>query len=212
MSGIFNPQVSSKKKVLIGLKSQSYSNNFLIAWTMMLNHLIKNDKYEINVSQGFSKNQFISRLQSVGLDVSKPIDDQKHFQGTDYDVFVMVDSDILFKPEDMSTLIDTCLNKHDVVSGLCPMDTKSYFVGDETEKSLLKIDDVDKDDKETVEVPFTGLGFFACKKKVLDSLDSPYFDNALSEEIAFCKKVTEKGFKIMLCKELRLSREMTVIM
>lgn len=211
MSGIFNPQVS-KKKVMIGLKGQSYSHNFLIAWTMVLNHLWKNEKYEINVSQGFSKNQFISRLQSVGLDVSKPIEDQKHFQGTDYDVFVMLDSDMLYTPEDVSKLIDMCLNKHDVVSGLYPMDTKSYFVGDETENDLVKIDSIDKDDKETVEVPFTGLGFFACKKKVLDSLTIPYFDNALAEEIGFCKKVREQGFKIMLNKELRVAREMMVVM
>jgi hypothetical protein len=211
MSCVFNPQTASKKKVMIGLKSQSYSSQFLVSWTMMLNHLWKNDKYEVNVSQGFSKNQFISRLQSVGLDVSKPINDQKHFQGTDYDVFVMLDSDILFNPEDMSKLIDLCATRHDVVSGLYPMDTTHYFVGDATEKELVKISDIEKDDKETVEVPFTGLGFFACKKKVLDTVPNPYFDNALTEEIGFCKKVRDLGFKVMLCKELRVSRELNVV-
>jgi len=209
---IFNPQAPSKKKVMFGLVGYTYSNNFLIAWSMLLNHLSKSDKYELNISQGFSKNQFVSRLQSIGLDLSKPIDSQKHFQGSDYDVFVSIEPDVLFNPEDVTKLIDLCLNKHDVVSGLYPVDTKFYFAGDESGKELLKIESIDKDDKETVEVPFTGLGFFACKKKVMDSLTSPYFNNVLAEEISFFDKVREQGYKVMLCKEIRLSRELKAIM
>ena len=123
----------------------------------------------------------------------------------------MIDSDMLFKPEDVSTLIDLCMTKHDVVSGLYVFNNEKYFVGNENEDELVNIKDIDKDDKECVEVPFTGLGFFACKKKVIDSLESPYFKNFLSEEITFCKSIKEKGFKIMLCKDVRVSREMNVI-
>lgn len=209
VNGVFNP--NAKKKIMIGMIGQTYSNQFMISWTMLLNYLLKKSNYDVNVVQAVSKNRIVSRFQSIGLDMNKDIEGQKAFQDTDYDVYLMIDSDMLFKPEDVSTLIDLCMTKHDVVSGLYVFNNEKYFVGNENEDELVNIKDIDKDDKECVEVPFTGLGFFACKKKVIDSLESPYFKNFLSEEITFCKSIKEKGFKIMLCKDVRVSREMNVI-
>jgi hypothetical protein len=54
--------------------------------------------------------------------------------------------------------------------------------------------------------------FFACKKKVLDALEYPYFTNVLAEDVAFCKDVKEKGFPVMLAKDLRLSKEMNIVL
>ena len=198
-------------KVMVGLKGSSYSNQFLVLWTMTLNHFWKNTNYEVFLIQGVSKNQFASRLQSLGLDLSKE-KDQKPFQGMDYDVFVMIDPEMIFKPEDLCSLIEKCLNKHDVVSGLYHFEPSLYFAGDSTEKNLLKVKDVKEDDKETVEVPFVGLGFFGCKKKVIDSLDYPYFTNILAEDVSFCKNIREKGFTIMLDKDLRVGRQMDVVL
>jgi hypothetical protein len=79
VNGVFtsSPQ---KKKVMIGMKGSSYTNKFLVSWTMTLNHIWKNTNYDVYVVQGFSKNQFVSRLQSLGLDLSKD-KDQTAFQG-----------------------------------------------------------------------------------------------------------------------------------
>jgi hypothetical protein len=209
VNGVFNP--NAKKKIMIGMIGQTYSNQFMISWTMLLNYLLKKTNYDVNVVQAVSKNRIISRFQSIGLDMNKDVEGQKAFQDTDYDVYIMIDSDMLFKPEDVSTLIDLCMTKHDVVSGLYVFNNEKYFVSHENGTELVNIKDIDKDDKECVEVPFTGLGFFACKKKVIDSLESPYFKNFLSEELTFCNSIKEKGFKVMLCKEVRVSREMNVI-
>ena len=130
----------------------------------------------------------------------------------DYDVFVMIDPETLFKPEDVTTLIDMAVNKHDAVSGLYLLTPEQYYVADASGKDLIKSTDIAKDDKETVDVPFTGLGFFACKKKLLDALEYPYFTNILSDEVSFCKSIVEKGFKVMLCKELRVGRSLTVLL
>ena len=209
VNGVFNP--SAKKKIMVGLIGQTYSNQFMISWTMLLNVLLKKTDYDINVVQAVSKNRIAARFQSIGLDMNKDVDGQKAFQDADYDVYVMIDSDMLFKPEDVTTLIDLCLTKHDAVSGLYVFNNEKFFVGHENGTELVDIKDIDKDDKECSEVPFTGLGFFACKKKVIDSLESPYFKNFLSEELTFCKSVKEKGYKVMLCKSIRLGREMNVI-
>ena len=207
-NGVFTP----KKKIMIGLKGITYSNQFLVSWTMALNYLWKNTNYDIFLSQGFSTNQYVARLQTIGIDMTKDIKDQKPFQGMDFDVFVSIDPESIFKPEDIVALIDLANNKHDAVSGLYAITTEQYYVADPTEKDLLKIADVTKDDKETIEVAFTGLGFFACKKKVFDALTYPYFTNILTDEVSFCKDIVEKGFKIMLCKELRVGRSLNVIL
>jgi hypothetical protein len=198
-------------KVMVGLKGSTYTNQFLVLWTMTLNHFWKNTNYEVFLVQGFSKNQYISRLQSIGLDLSKD-KNQKAFQGMDYDVFVMIDPEMVFKPEDLCSLIDKCLTKHDVVSALYRFEPNLYFAGDSSEKDLVKVKDVKEDDKETVEVPFVGLGFFGCKKKVMDSLEYPYFTNVLTEDVTFCKNIREKGFTIMLAKDLRVNRQMDVVL
>ena len=210
INGVFTPQ-PAKKKVMIGLKGATYSNQFLVAWTMALNYLRENTSYEIFLVQGFSTNQYIARLQTLGIDLSKD-KGQKPFQGMDYDVFVMIDPESLFKPEDVATLIDLAVNKHDAVSGLYLITPDQYYVADATEKELIKATDITKGDKDTVKVAFTGLGFFACKKKVLDELEYPYFTNILSDEVSFCKSIREKGFDVMLCKELRVGRSLAVLL
>ena len=199
--------VSPKKKVMVALKGFTYSNQFMVAWTMSLNYIWKNTNYDVYVVQGLSSNSFISRMQTLGLDPAKD-KDQKAFQGMEYDCVVFIDPETAFTPENLVTLIESCITKHDAVSGLYLIDPQHYFVGNETEKELVKIEAVTKEDKETVEVPFTGLGFFACRKNVLDALEYPYFTNVFSEEIAFCKSITEKGFKVMLNKDVRVGRSM----
>lgn len=199
-----------KKKVMIGLKGTTYSSQFLVSWTMTLNYLWKNTQYDIFLSQSFSTNQYIARLQTIGINLSKD-NDQKPFQGMDFDVFVSIDSESIFKPEDVVMLIDLAVDKHDAVSGLYAITSEQYYAADSTDKELIKITDISKDDNETIEVAFTGLGFFACKKKVFDSLVYPYFTNILTDEISFCKDIVEKGFKIILCKELRIGRTLTIL-
>jgi hypothetical protein len=208
VNGVFTPATSSpKKKVMVALKGFTYSNQFMISWTMTLNYIFKNTDFEVYVVQGLSSNSFISRLQTLGLDPAKD-KDQKAFQGMEYDCVVFIDPEMAFTPENLVTLIVSCIDTHDAVSGLYLIDPQHYFVGDESEKDLVKSDTITKEDKETVKVAFTGVGFFACRKKVIDALEYPYFTNVFSEEIAFCKSITEKGFNVMLNKGVRVGRSM----
>ena len=163
---------------------------------------------EVFLVQGLSDNHTYSRLQSLGIDLSKDTKNQKIFQGLEYDIFVMIDPDIIFKPEDLKKLIDRCLQNDDVVSGLYPVNPDYYFASLDTE--LMKIDKNDKNDDKPVDVSFVGLGFFACKKKVLDALEFPYFTNSLSEDMTFCKSLKDKGFSISLYKDLRVGKKMNL--
>ena len=198
----------SKKTIMIGLHGSTYSNQFMLTWSMALNSLWKNKNYDVYVVQAISENHMYARLQTLGIDLGKDTKDQKPFQGLDYDVFVMIDPDIIFKPDDLEKLIDRCLNKNDVVSGLYPADPQYYFASLDTQ--LMKIEK-DNDKKEEI-VSFVGLGFFACKKKVIDSLEFPYFTNIFTEEMTFCKSIQDKGFLITLYKDLRVGKKMLITM
>jgi len=46
----------------------------------------------------------------------------------------------------------------------------------------------------------------------MDSLEYPYFTNVLTEDVTFCKNIREKGFTIMLAKDLRVNRQMDVVL
>jgi hypothetical protein len=78
-----------------------------------------------------------------------------------------------------------------------------------------------------LKVSYVGLGFFACRKEVLDSLAYPFFNRELqrmrgkdgldlvdmcSEDVAFCKNIEDAGFDIMLNTRLRVGHEKYVVL
>ena len=80
---------------------------------------------------------------------------------------------------------------------------------------------------EFIPVSYTGLGFFACRKEVLNALEYPYFNRELqklrgkdgmdvvdmcSEDVAFCKNIQDAGYNIMLHTQLRVGHEKSVVL
>ena len=78
-----------------------------------------------------------------------------------------------------------------------------------------------------MKVSYVGLGFFACRKEVLEELSYPFFNRDLqrmrgkdgvelvdmcSEDVAFCKNIEDAGFDIMLNTRLRVGHEKNVIL
>jgi hypothetical protein len=80
---------------------------------------------------------------------------------------------------------------------------------------------------EFLSVSYVGLGFFACRKEVLDALQYPYFNRELqhiqgkdgvemvdmcSEDVALCKNIQDAGYELMLNTRLRVGHEKSVIL
>jgi hypothetical protein len=78
-----------------------------------------------------------------------------------------------------------------------------------------------------MKVSYVGLGFFACRKEVLDKLQYPYFNSDLqhikgengvdivdmsSEDVSFCKNIQKAGYDIMLNTRLRVGHEKPIIL
>ena len=120
-----NTVVETKRKIVIGIPGNSFTSKFLISWTSTLNALWESGKYDIVISPGVSSFVTFARMQTLGLDVLKGID-QKPFNGIDFDVWITIDSDIVYTPQQFMELVDSTL-EHDVVSGVYRMVDLQHF-------------------------------------------------------------------------------------
>jgi hypothetical protein len=173
-------------------------------------------------------------MKTLGLDVLRGTD-QKPFGGKEeYDVWLTIDSDIVFTPEQVIELLEDT-KKYPVVSGLYRMqDMKHYACVKEWDLDyfkkngsfqFMKVGEPEKEDKYTP-VAYNGMGFFACRKEVLEKLTYPYFSYPLieieaedgkilrdmcSEDVAFCKNVIDAGFDIVVNTDLIVGHEKTLV-
>lgn len=249
-----------KLRVIVGLPGDHFSQSFLLAWTETIHALINTGRYEIIVSPGKSSFVSFARMHTLGLNVLRG-KNQKPFNGEAYDVFLTIDSDVVFSPVQVVELIE-CTKIHPVVAGyymmannkqfavvkdwnkeffikngtfefLEPKDVEPYVTRFQAELEQRKKDLEEKKElgslsqPEFIKVSYAGLGFFACRKEVLDALQYPYFNRDLqrmrtkegvelvdmcSEDVAFCKNIEDAGFDIMLNTRLRVGHEKPIVL
>ena len=233
------PTPPRKIKIVIGLPGNRFSNNFLMCWTRLLDTLWKSN-FEIVVLCRYASFVTFSRMQTLGLDVRRG-PEQKPFGGQlDYDVWLTIDSDMVFTPEDVLELIRNT-EIHPVVSGLYLMqNVQNYACITEWDEAYFKENgsfkfltpkDVEDYQKETnqkfMEVVYNGMGFFACRKGVIENLKYPYFYRELqeikddegnvimrdmcSEDVAFCKNIKDAGYSVYVNTQLRLGHEKSFV-
>jgi hypothetical protein len=217
-------------KVVLALPGRTFSGSFLMNWTKTVMTLNKKG-YEIVVTNEYSSYVTYSRMKTLGLDVLRGAD-QVPFGGTlNYDVWLTIDSDILFTPEQVIELIEDT-NKYPVVSGLYRMQDRVHFATvQEWDVEYFKrygsfefMRDLPAD--KYVPVAYSGMGFFACRKGVIEKLKYPYFSYPLveieaedgkilrdtcSEDVSFCKNLTDAGFEIMVNTGLHVGHEKTLV-
>lgn len=232
-----------KPRVILGFPGRTFSDNFLIAWSQVLAELIKTAEFDFMISAGYSSFVTFARMKTLGLDVMRGAD-QKPFNNLDYDVFLTIDSDVLFNAAQVKELVNGALELG-VVSGMYMMaDNKhlatvkdwdtEYFAKNGTFQFLTpedveswRKDEKRKEGEKYMEVAYSGMGFFACTKEVLNSLEYPYFWHPLieiqgadgkilrdqcSEDVAFCRNLQAKGHKIYLHTGLRVGHEKSVVL
>jgi hypothetical protein len=223
--------VQKKKKVVIGIPGDNFSSKFLVSWTSALNVLWETQKYDLIISPGVSSFVTFARMQTLGLDVLRGIQ-QKPFNNLDFDVWVTIDSDVLFTPQQLIDLIEST-EVHPVVSGMYRMSNLTqyaivkewntdFFIKNGTFEFITP-EFVEKWKQETglkyMPVNYTGMGFFAMRRDVLKKMTYPYFNADLqeiisddgmilrdicSEDVAFCKNIQKLGIPIVVNTDLRV--------
>ena len=260
MSEYQEPEKKKKTRVMIATPGSTYSQSFLLCWTQALYTLWKTDRYDVMICPGKSSFVPFARMQTMGLNVLRG-KKQKPFNNEEYDIYVTLDSDIIFNANYLVELIE-CTRLHPVVSGYYMMaDNKHFATVKEWDKEyflkfgtfqflqpgdmepyIKKAQDIAEERRkkeeakepldempmpEFIPVSYTGLGFFACRKEVLNSLEYPYFNRELqkirgkdgidvvdmcSEDVAFCKNIQDAGYNIMLHTQLRVGHEKSVVL
>jgi hypothetical protein len=218
-------------KVVIALPGRTFSGTFLMNWTQTVMTLSRKG-YEVVVTNEYSSYVTYSRMKTLGLDVLRG-SDQVPFGGTlNYDVWLTIDSDIIFTPEQVIELIEDT-KKYPVVSGLYRMQDRVHFAAvQEWNVEYFKkygsfefMRDLPAD--KYVPVAYNGMGFFACRRGVIEKLKYPYFSYPLveieaedgkilrdtcSEDVSFCKNLTDAGFEIMVNTGLHVGHEKTLVL
>lgn len=213
-------------KIIFCLPGPSFSSNFLMSWGELLISLQKNG-IDFQVSPAQDAVVYYVRNKCLGGEVRRGRN-QKPFGGKiDYDYLMWIDSDIVFRPEDFYRLL-----KHgkDICAGLYMMDGgKNFAVVEDWDTEFFKKNgyfrfmDADRAKKVNglLEVDYSGFGWMLIKKGVFESLEYPWFQPVFhtigecydfsSEDVSFCKRIKEKGYKIHVDTTIRVGHEKKII-
>lgn len=228
-----------KKKVVIALPGDTFSSNFLVNWSNTLISLWTSDKYDFAIAPATGTFLPHVRLQTLGLDLKLGAN-QKPFKGDSFDIWLTIDSNIIFTTEHIFEILAS-VEKHPVVGGMYRMADLAHFAcvktWDEEYYSkngtfeFITPEFVENWKKETtfryMPVNYSGLGFFALRKEVIDKMNYPYFDarekqiktqnsemtmdNMSSEDVNFCNNIIDAGFEIVMDTNIRVGHLKPVI-
>lgn len=134
------------------------------------------------------------------------------YTGTDYKMLLWIDSDIVWKPEDVLKAYNS---EHDVLTGV-------YAVNGNEELAAAVINSEWVDDwylsslTQPVKVHSAGMGFLAIKSGIIEKIERPVFSvdtktTILGEDIILCNKLRAIGVDIFLDPAIRLGHVKKVI-
>jgi hypothetical protein len=222
-----------KKNVIIAFPGKEFSGTFLMQWSESLLKLTQLG-YKIALTCDYSAYIPFTRMMTLGLDTMRG-NEQKPFDGkVEYDVWVTIDSDIIFTPKHLIELIEDT-DKYPVISGMYKMSNSKYIAAVKEwnlahfiKNGVYEFIDPETFDKDLKhhEVAYVGMGFMACTREVLEKIEYPYFNypteelevdgktisQIFSEDVSFSKRVTDAGYKIVINTDLRVGHEKKLIM
>jgi hypothetical protein len=214
-------------RIIFNIPGRTFSNHFLVSWTNVLSWCNENG-IEVILSNRYTSNVYYVRSMCLGGNVLSGIH-QKPWQGKiDYDYMMWIDSDIVFTPQDIQKLLYA--NK-DIVAGMYKMtggqqyaivrnwDEQRYLSNGSFE--FLSDDTIPKNQR-YLEVSYSGMGFMLVKKGVFESLEYPWFkpvsyimangiEEFASEDVSWCQRIINKGYKIYIDTQCKIGHEKTFI-
>ena len=181
-------------KIMFCLPGREHSSTFLKCWTDLVQEC-NNKEIEYELKQGYSS--MVHQARSLCLEgVPFLGENQKPFLGRPYDYIMWIDSDMVFKPEDVFRLIQ---KDKDIISGLykihnsnnsfaarkkaIPNNTRIKNIGYIEEITELYPFITEQDVRNTTEpisVDYIGMGFVLIKRGVIEKLKYPWFRSEIS--------------------------------
>lgn len=174
-------------------------------------------------SSEYSSHVADAREMTLNGDNQNDPAEQRPFKGNvTYDKILWIDSDIAFTPEDVLKLYES---DYDVVSGAYLLANGEAVVYKELFGPGYTYDEVLKME-EPVEVFGAGFGFIMVKQGIFEKLTRPWFQSTMAtsvagdgteftfpimgEDLSWCKRVGDLGFKIWFDPTVRLTHHKTM--
>ena len=220
------------KKVIIALPGTHFSEQFILVWTETILHLNKQG-YSVAVVCGFSENKQFSHMNTLGFDIKRGQDQKPFDSKIDYDVWLSIDSNILFTPKQVVELIEDT-DKYPIVSAVYRINQNELSAISVIDDELLaKHGNYPRLTKEMldpnlkhVKVAATDLGMIACRKDALETIQYPHFfyplvnikteendiSSIVSDSMAFCMKVRDAGLEITINTDVMVGNQQKIIM
>jgi hypothetical protein len=214
-------------KVIFCMPGRTYSREFLLGWTDLIMQASARG-HQCMVSQQYTSCVHFARAKCLGGDVLKG-PNQKPFQGqVDYDVIMWIDSDMVFRPDDFFTLLES---PHDVTAGLYMMESMKEFAAvkdwdtahfaEHGAFKFLEPADVDPESR-YLQVAYSGMGWMMIRKGVVEDLKYPWFYGPLevisdsvvdmnSEDVSFCKALVAAGHPIYVDTKVRVGHQKALV-
>lgn len=179
------------RKILIGLPlASTLSSEFFTSFMSAINLMPEEGSVDIN----YQKYQITAKARNRIV---------KGMLEADHTHLFFMDSDMKFPENALSRLLE---HDKDIVGGVYTVKTPPFntTIFKESEDEPWKSYKPTIDDN-LIEVQGIGTGCLLIKRKVFEELDFPWFwyerppngdDDMMSEDIYFCMKAREKGFKI----------------
>lgn len=225
-------------KIVFCIPGRIFSGNFLTAWSDVIYRLY-HQGISVQLINRYSSNVYYARNMCLGGDNLAGVK-QKPWQGKlDYDYMIWLDSDMVFTFAQIERLLLVAKKYKEVqiLSGIYPMENKIEYATvidwdlDVFTKNgrfhFVTKDEVSAMNKNTlVEVAYTGFGFMLIKNGVVESMEYPWFRphwhemtvndvfirDYTSEDVGFCRSVTELGYKIYIDPSLIIGHEKAQIL
>ena len=226
-------------QILFSLPGNSFSSNFLLSWSMLIDSCYKKN-INIVLAPGVASSLSLARSKSLGYTALGGAN-QLPFQGKiEYDFIMFLDSDILFKPDDFFALLES---PHDITSGLymhndsknyntCQKWDTEYFMKNGTFEYITPttLEAYKKNAlSKYMPIAFTGLGFTLMRKGVLEKLSYPIFWSDIqtipsndstkpdaveipSDDMAFFLNLKKAGITSYVDTSIRVGHEKLVVL
>jgi len=223
-------------KVIFAFPGSTFSGDFLKNWSDTIVYLTSRG-YQISMINAQSSFVPFCRMKTLGLNVLRGRD-QVPFNGMEFDVWMTIDSDVMFTPQQVETMLENT-KKYPVVCG-------PYIMQDNVHLAVVKDWDMEKMGRDGtfhfmtkselndstdryIKVAYAGMGFFAVRREVFHSpqLTYPYFHRPLiefkshkgvvcqdmsSEDVSFCLNLADAGFGIFVDTQTRVGHMKPVVL
>ena len=112
-------------KVIIALPGRTFSGRFML--NLLETVMFMQEKgHQVVITNEYSSFVPFSRMKTLGLDVLRGADQKPFGEKVDYDVWLTIDSDIMFTPAQVLELVEDT-EKYPVVSGLYRMEDLKHY-------------------------------------------------------------------------------------